>query len=86
MVVDMGGAALFVHLTHGVFVENGGWELVGVIGAGVIALAAGPYCRQHRPPDHQAAGRAQRENGAGLVRGSPSRPPGRTSPTFDLSR
>jgi putative oxidoreductase len=36
----MVGAAGYVHLPHGVFVANGGWELVGAIGAGLAALAA----------------------------------------------
>lgn len=40
MLVIMSGAAIFVHIPHGVFVQDGGWELVGVIGAGLIALAA----------------------------------------------
>jgi putative oxidoreductase len=40
MLVIMTGAAVFVHIPNGIFVANGGWELVGVIGAGLIALAA----------------------------------------------
>lgn len=40
VVVDMLGAALFVHIGAGVFVTDGGWELVGVIGAAALALAA----------------------------------------------
>jgi putative oxidoreductase len=41
--VVMLGAAVFVHLQHGIFVADGGWELVGAIGAGLVALAvAGP--------------------------------------------
>lgn len=40
--VDMAGAALFVHLTkgEGIFVKTNGWELVGVIAAGALLLAA----------------------------------------------
>jgi putative oxidoreductase len=38
--VVMVGAAGFVHLTHGIFAQNGGWELVGVIVAAELALAA----------------------------------------------
>ena len=39
----MAGAAAFVHARHGVFVADGGWELVGSIAAGLLALAvAGP--------------------------------------------
>lgn len=34
------GAALFAHTGAGIFVANGGWELVGAIGAGYLALAA----------------------------------------------
>jgi putative oxidoreductase len=40
MMVIMGGAAVFVHGANGIFISNGGWELVGVIGAGLIAIAA----------------------------------------------
>ncbi|MGP6174828.1 DoxX family protein [Corynebacterium sp. A21] len=36
----MVGAALFAHLPYGIFVANGGWELVGAIAAGTITLAA----------------------------------------------
>lgn len=38
--LEMLGAALLVHLAGGVFVTNNGWELVGAIGAGALALAA----------------------------------------------
>jgi putative oxidoreductase len=38
--VVMVGAAGFVHITHGVFAQDGGWELVGVIVAAELALAA----------------------------------------------
>jgi putative oxidoreductase len=39
----MAGAAFFVHGAHGVFVTDGGWELVGAIGAALAGLAvAGP--------------------------------------------
>jgi putative oxidoreductase len=50
MLVIMGGAAIFVHIPNGIFISNGGWELVGVIGAGMIALAAtgpGRYSVDH---------------------------------------
>ncbi|GAA1269592.1 hypothetical protein GCM10009609_35820 [Pseudonocardia aurantiaca] len=40
MLVIMVGAAVFVHIPNGIFITDGGWELVGVIGAGLIALAA----------------------------------------------
>lgn len=38
--VVMVGAAVFVHISHGIFVGNGGWELVGAIAALLLALAA----------------------------------------------
>lgn len=38
--IIMGGAALFVHGKNGIFISDGGWELVGVIGAGFLLLAA----------------------------------------------
>ena len=40
MLVIMAGAAAYVHVPHGVFVADGGWELVGAIGAGLLAVAA----------------------------------------------
>jgi putative oxidoreductase len=40
MLVIMAGAVVFVHGANGIFVAHGGWELVGVIGAGLISLAA----------------------------------------------
>lgn len=33
-------AAVLVHIGNGIFVTDGGWELVGAIGAGALALAA----------------------------------------------
>ncbi len=48
--VIMAGAAVFVHAKNGIFVADGGWELVGVIGAGFIMLAAtgpGRYSLDH---------------------------------------
>src|SRR6478672_11877386 len=57
--VVMVGAAGFVHLTHGIFAQNGGWELVGVIVAAELALAAfGPG---RFSVDHLVARRHQRE-------------------------
>ena len=38
--VVMVGAAVFVHISHGIFVGDGGWELVGAIAALLLALAA----------------------------------------------
>ena len=40
MGVVMAGAAGFVHVRHGVFVADGGWELVGAIAGALLALAA----------------------------------------------
>ena len=39
LAVEMLVAALLVHLPMGVFIDNGGWELVGALGAGALALA-----------------------------------------------
>lgn len=40
LALTMAGAALTVHLPAGMFVENGGWELVGALGASALLLAA----------------------------------------------
>lgn len=40
MTLIMLGAAIFAHISQGIFVSNGGWELVGAIGAGTLILAA----------------------------------------------
>lgn len=40
VVVGMAGAFLFAHAGLNPFVDSGGWELVGVIAAGGLALAA----------------------------------------------
>lgn len=34
------GAAVFAHIEYGIFVADGGWELVGAIGAGFLTFAA----------------------------------------------
>jgi putative oxidoreductase len=50
VVLDMVGAALLVHIGNGVLVTDGGWELVGVIGALALVLAAvgaGRYSVDH---------------------------------------
>lgn len=50
MLVIMAGAGIFVHIPNGIFIANGGWELVGVIAAGLIAIAAagpGRYSVDH---------------------------------------
>ena len=40
LVLDMLGALALVHVRNGVFVENGGFELVAALGAGALVLAA----------------------------------------------
>lgn len=40
MTVIMVGAAAFVHLPKGIFLANGGWELVGVILVGLLVFAS----------------------------------------------
>ncbi|GAA0938450.1 DoxX family protein [Pseudonocardia zijingensis] len=50
VVLDMLGAALLVHVGNGVMASDGGWELVGVIGAAALLLAAvgaGRYSVDH---------------------------------------
>ncbi len=50
VVLDMVGAALLVHVGNGVIVTEGGWELVGMIGALALVLAAvgaGRYSVDH---------------------------------------
>ncbi|MBC3192958.1 DoxX family protein [Pseudonocardia sp. C8] len=54
-VVAMAGAFLFAHFGTTVFVADGGWELVGVIAAGALALAAAGPGRFS--VDHLLAGR-----------------------------
>lgn len=38
--LEMLAAALLVHVSHGIFAADNGWELVGAIGAAALALAA----------------------------------------------
>ncbi|GAA1487560.1 DoxX family protein [Brachybacterium sacelli] len=40
LAIDMAVAAFVVHLGGGLFVADGGWELVGVLGAAALLLAA----------------------------------------------
>lgn len=67
--VIMAGAALFVHAQNGIFVADGGWELVGVIGAGFLLLAAtgpGRYSVDHlinRTQDEHRAAMARARSG-----------------------
>ena|SRR5829696_7936324 len=39
LALDMVGALLLVHAPNGVFIENGGFELVAALGAGALVLA-----------------------------------------------
>ena len=55
VVLNMLGAALLVHAPNGVMVSDGGWELVGVIGALALVLAAVGAGRFS--VDHTLAGR-----------------------------
>ena len=62
--VIMIGAAVFVHGGNGIFVANGGWELVGVIGAGLIAIGAvgpGRFSIDHLVRGRQAQHRREIE-------------------------
>jgi putative oxidoreductase len=48
--VVMVGAAIFVHASRGIFAQDGGWELVGVIAACELTIAAvgpGRYSIDH---------------------------------------
>ncbi|MBW0104808.1 DoxX family protein [Pseudonocardia sp. KRD291] len=55
VVATMVGAGAFAHFGQGIFVDQGGWELVGVIGIGALALAAAGAGRFSI--DHLIAGR-----------------------------
>jgi putative oxidoreductase len=63
LVVDMIGAYAFVHAGAGLFVEQGGYELVLVLGAAALLLAvngAGRFSIDHLLVDRRRT--AQREN------------------------
>ena len=78
--VVMVGAAGFVHVTHGIFAQNGGWELVGVIVAAELALAAfGPG---RLSVDHLVARRHDRERADMERRKHPVRRAAAVSETF----
>ena len=67
--VIMGGAVVFVHAENGIFVADGGWELVGVIGAGFVLLAAvGPG---RFSVDHVLT-RKQREHREAMAKAQPA--------------
>jgi putative oxidoreductase len=64
LAIDMAVAAYLVHVPAGIFVTEGGWELVGALGAGALVLAAvGPgrvaldqlFGRAHRSGRRSAA-------------------------------
>ena len=89
--VVMVGAAGFVHITHGIFAQNGGWELVGVIVAAELALAAfGPgrfsvdhlIARRHDHERDELQRRMRRpvRRSAGSIRGVRARRRARGSP------
>lgn len=40
LALEMLVAALLVHVPAGIYIENGGWELVGALGAGALLVAA----------------------------------------------
>lgn len=67
--VIMAGAAAFVHAKNGIFIADGGWELVGVIGAGFVLLAAAGPGRFS--VDHAVATR-QRQSREALARARPA--------------
>ncbi|OOL30249.1 membrane protein [Rhodococcus rhodochrous] len=46
LLINMLGAFFFVHIGNGIYVTDGGWELVGALGMGALVLAvvgAGAY-------------------------------------------
>ena len=64
MLVIMVGATVFVHGANGIFIADGGWELVGVISAGLVAIAAvgpGRYSVDHVVRRRQAQHRREVE-------------------------
>jgi putative oxidoreductase len=64
MLVIMVGAAVFVHAANGIFISQGGWELVGMIGAGLLTLMAvgpGRYSVDHLVRGWQAQHRREIE-------------------------
>jgi putative oxidoreductase len=78
-IVVMVGAAIFVHASRGIFAQDGGWELVGVIAACELILAAvgpGRYSIDHlvlprsrsRPAPNDGAGHTTRTPAASPTR------------------
>ncbi|AEI10277.1 hypothetical protein CRES_1924 [Corynebacterium resistens DSM 45100] len=75
--IQMLGAAIFAHRSHGVFVGDGGWELVGVIGAAGLLLAAsgaGAFSLDHlfMAPFRARRARKQQEHEQEMVASTPS--------------
>lgn len=75
--IQMLGAAIFAHRSHGIFVGDGGWELVGVIGAAGLLLAAsgaGAFSLDHlfMAPFRARRARKQQEHGQEMVASTPS--------------
>jgi putative oxidoreductase len=61
LVLDMLGALVLVHASNGVFVDNGGFELVAALGAGALVLAtagAGRWSVDHLIAAHRAPRRS----------------------------
>jgi putative oxidoreductase len=80
-IVVMVGAAIFVHASHGIFAADGGWELVGVIAACELTLAAvgpGRYSIDHLLLRRRDAGQYQQKTALATRAESP------TSPTRSL--
>lgn len=60
LALDMIGALVLVHARNGVFVDNGGFELVAALGAGALVLAAvgaGRFSVDHLIAARRGAGR-----------------------------
>lgn len=83
--VVMVGAAVFVHIPNGIFVADGGWELVGAIAAVLLALAvagSGRYGVDHLMRVRQERLTASEHAAAPTVT---FRPPGRPATRTDHS-
>jgi putative oxidoreductase len=71
--IVMVGAAVFVHIPHGIFAADGGWELVGAIAALLLVLAAtGPG---RWSVDHAILTRQNPVPALEPVRSAPTSPP-----------
>ena len=75
--VVMVGAAVFVHVPNGLFVSDGGWELVGAIAALLLALAAagsGRYGVDHLVCSRRSAVESSAPTAVLRVPGTATRP------------